>query len=162
MPVRPSTLIFAAFMLCVPLAKLGAQEEAPLIAAIRIYNLVLADAYPIVLQQGAQTIPERTIALPAALINIPMTRGEAGALVAATGAYATPDTRHKPRTALDRAGRFIRLMQALESCPGALASITARFENGEPDGSIAAFLRYVRTERPEFAVAPDPDCARSR
>lgn len=135
-----------------------AEERPPLVLAILIYNGFPDSTHRIGVQDKPGPVPARAIAIPSWLLDVPMTRSEAGALVSAIGAYITPDMRRKPRTPLDRAPRFERLLASLESCPGALASLTAKLAPIDDGGEVVSLLRSVRTERPEYAVLPDPDC----
>ncbi len=136
-----------------------AQERPPLITAMLIYNAFPDSSHRLAIAVGPDAAAAKTIQLPAWLLDLPLTRAEAGALVSAIGAYVTPDVRRKPRVRLDRADRLVRLLRAMESCPGALASAGAKLRNVEPGGAFDALMHYVRTERVEFARAPDPNCA---
>jgi len=140
----------------------AARDHPPLVTAILIYNGFPDSPYKLGLQVEPGPVPNGIIALPSSLLRLPFSRAEAAALVAAAGAYMTPDIRRKPRTQLDRAARLARLLQAMESCPGAMASVDRKLRDADPVDSLAAMMQYIRSERIEFAVAPDPDCSRHR
>jgi hypothetical protein len=135
-----------------------ADERPAIVTAILIYNGFPDSAYKVTVENASVRTPNGVIALPASVLQVPLSRAEAGALVAAVGAYASPDVRFRPRTRLDRTVRFERLLRSLDACPAALASVTAKFGEFEPEGSLAGLLRYVRSERPEYAVAPRNEC----
>lgn len=139
----------------------ASQERAPLVTAILIYNNFPDSTFRLMLREGDRTAPDRTIALPMSLLAVEMTRAEAGSLVAAIGAFLTPIESSRASQQPDRADRFDRLMRSLESCPGALASITIKLEALGQHGQLISLLREVRTHRPEYAAIPSGDCATS-
>jgi hypothetical protein len=56
--------------------------------------------------------------------------------------------------------RFVRLISALESCPSAFASLSARMEQARPDSHLTALAREARTIDIAFAVPPRSTCER--
>ena len=66
--------------------------------------------------------------------------------------------RPKPRP--PAAPRFTQLLAAFDSCPGAFSSLAQKIIASHPDSALADLMRHIRTDRIEFAVGPDPTCAK--
>jgi hypothetical protein len=133
-------------------------RDSALVDALLVYNNQADSGYRILLQEEGAELPERSIGIPMWLVHFDWTQAEAGALVAATAAYVTPDVRHKPRERLDREARFEQLLRALESCPAALSAVIQALDRYPQGSGLANVLREVRTKRVEYAVAPDRYC----
>lgn len=134
------------------------MRDTALVEAVLVYNNQADNGYRILLQDEGAELPERSIGIPMWLVYFDWTQAEAGALVAATAAFVTPDIRRKPRERLDREARFEQLLRALESCPEALSAVIQALDQHEKGSGLANLLREVRTKRVEYAVAPNRYC----
>lgn len=154
------SLLLLIFMACHSLVCAASSEQArpALVDAILVYNNFPDSDFRLLLQPEGVELPPKSIGIPLWLLSIPLTKSEAGALVAAIGVYLTPDTRIKPRYRLDRETRFDRALSALESCPAALSSLIWKLEDIDREGGLVVILREVRTKRADLAVAPAQFC----
>ena len=76
-----------------------------------------------------------------------------------TGQVGGPLGCPKPKPRAPAAPRFERFLVAFEACPGAFASLAQKIITNKPDSELAELMRYIRTDRIEFAVHPDPTCS---